>query len=107
MRGAELVIRGTAADTGAVIDVAWDSGEGLNDYERRRFSFLPFRGSENRNVDIVDNQGTAAESTAPEGVVKLIELRIDDRGQNMPDVGADRCGSIPGHGWRLNTERQR
>jgi hypothetical protein len=102
---AELVIRGTAADTSEVIDVSWDSGEGLNDYERRLFHFLPFRGSEDRNIDVLITRERGAGYNPKKGKVQLIELRIDDRGQNIPDSAQTDIRHIQGHGWALHSEQ--
>ncbi len=102
---AELVIRGTAADTREVIDVSWDSGEGLNDYERRRFSFLPFKGSEDRNIDIAITRERGAGGAQTGGKVRLIELRIDDRGQSISDSAQNDIRRIKGHGWGLHSEQ--
>ena len=95
---AKLTIQGNA-ELNSTITARWDSGEGFNNYEERRFSFLPFYGSAETNVTI-DIEGGARKHKSSRGTrVILNELRIDDRGVSIPKEALQDVRHAPGQGW--------
>ncbi|MCI5211583.1 MAG: hypothetical protein D3910_23010, partial [Candidatus Electrothrix sp. ATG2] len=101
---ARLSIEGTLPDTEAVLDLQWDSGNGYNTYEQKRFSFLPFRGSPNKPLEIVVSGGREKNDLSKQHRVILTEIRIDDRGQPLPEKTLHAVRYVRGSGWFLEAE---
>jgi hypothetical protein len=102
---AVLVIKGRVLDTGAVIDVQWDSGEGFNDYEREQFSFLTNRNRSGIPHRIVVTGGGEKNPASKGNRVVLAEVRLDDRGVYLPDSALHNVRYVRGTGW-VFTSRQ-
>ena len=103
---ATLTIEGTA-ELNSTITARWDSGEGFNSYEERRFSFLPFYGSSEKRVAIVIKGGAEKHKASMGTRVILSELRVDDSGVNIPNKALRDVRHVPGQGWYLTTGRSR
>lgn len=99
---AELFIRGTADKNGS-ITVQWDSGGGLNRYERRMFSFLPFQGDPEKKIPITISGGAERNKLSRGSRIILNEIRIDNRGVPIPPSALTNVRHVKGKGWYFDT----
>ncbi|WP_339136500.1 MAG: hypothetical protein WGN25_01290 [Candidatus Electrothrix sp. GW3-4] len=104
---ARLLIEGTAPDTNAVITLQWDSGNGYNSYEQERFSFLPFRGSLDKPLEIILSGGKEKNELSKNSRVVLTEIRVDDKGLHIPEQALHEVRHVRGAGWFFESERSR
>ena len=102
---ARLLIEGTAPDTDAVVNVQWDSGNGYNTYEQERFSFLPFRGSLDKPLEITVSGGSERNDLSKNSRVVLTEIRVDDKGQPLPKELLHEVRHVRGAGWFFESEK--
>ncbi len=101
---ARLLIEGTAPDTSAAVNLQWDSGNGYNAYEQERFSFLPFRGSLDKPLEIVLSGGSEKNELSQNSRVVLTEIRVDDKGQPLPKELLHEVRHVRGAGWFFESE---
>ncbi|MDU9051111.1 MAG: hypothetical protein Q3M30_19895 [Candidatus Electrothrix sp. Rat3] len=99
-----MIIEGKAPDTNAVVNLQWDSGNGYNTYEQERFSFLPFRGSPVKPLEIVLSGGSEKNELAKNSRVVLTEIRVDDKGQPIPKEYLHEVRHVRGAGWFFESE---
>lgn len=99
----KLTVKGNA-ESGSTITARWDSGEGYNSYEERRFSFLPFKGSRDKKVNIVIAGGTRKHKASWGSRVVLNEIRIDDSGVHIPPEAQQNIRHVRGQGWHFTND---
>lgn len=85
--GAILQVSGTLGDISKRIDIHWDSGQGLNGYERERFHFepLPLQQGEDGVALIITRTGTRNSAAGGKKVV-LRSITVDGQGLNLADI---------------------
>jgi len=101
---ATLIIKGRAVSTDEVVNVQWNSGEGYNEYEQRRFQFLSTRGGENKKHRIVLNRAPQKNQLSKGHRVVLYEIRNDDQGLFVPRKALTTVRKKAGSGWLFHSD---
>ena len=83
---ATLLVGGTVVDSSKPLEIRWDSGQGLNGYERQRYHFVPLPQGAGDGLPLqITRTGTRNGAAAGKHVV-LRRIIVDEEEVNLADL---------------------